>query len=128
MLKAIQKHLVPLGIELPQSDRSISGGYFIWIHLPESLDAEEVTKQAREDENVIVAPGSLFEVPGDPMAHKFTHGIRLCFAWEDEEKLATGIERLAGVMRVILKSARDGVAPKARNGGATNGAEPAAYW
>ena len=107
MMHAIETHLVPLGAELPQTDRRTAGGYFIWVSLPESLDAELVAKRAREDENVIVAPGSLFEVPGDSESHKFPHDIRLCFAWVDEDKLTEGIERLGTVLQGMLSSGND---------------------
>jgi DNA-binding transcriptional MocR family regulator len=122
MLQAIKEYLVPLGVKLPQSERRTAGGYFIWIALPQTLDAVEVANRARDQENLIVASGSLFEVPGDPTAHKFSHEIRLCFAWEDEDKFTEGIQRLSVVMRDLLAKPKDGaisdssyVDPAARN-------------
>lgn len=99
MMAAIQQHLLPLGVTTPQVGRGVVGGYFIWLTLPESLSARVLAAEAEEDENVIIAPGSLFGVDSDSTGEDFERGIRLCFAWEDEEKLGEGIERLARTVR-----------------------------
>lgn len=57
MTAAIEKHLVPLGVQLPQSDGDIIGGYFLWLTLPEPVKAAAVSQRAREEENLIVAQG-----------------------------------------------------------------------
>jgi DNA-binding transcriptional MocR family regulator len=57
IIAAINKHLIPLGVELPQTDRSVVGGYFIWLTLPQPLQGAVVTQRAKDDENVIVAQG-----------------------------------------------------------------------
>lgn len=103
MISAIEQHLVPLGVELPQSDRDVVGGYFVWISLPQQLRGAEVARRAKEDENLVVAQGELFEVPGDTETASFPHGIRLCFAWETEENLEEGIKRLASVIRMMQR-------------------------
>lgn len=103
MISAVQQHLVPLGVQLPQSDRDVVGGYFIWISLPQRLRGAEVARRAKEDENLVVAQGELFEVPGDTETASFPHGIRLCFAWETEDNLREGVERLASVIRTMQR-------------------------
>ncbi|KAF2756894.1 PLP-dependent transferase [Pseudovirgaria hyperparasitica] len=103
MLAAIQTYLLPLGVALPQTDREVVGGYFIWLTLPHKLDSDELVKRATEEENLVVAGGRLFEVPGDTQNADFSNDIRLCFAWEDEDRLREGIERLATVIRGMLK-------------------------
>lgn len=109
MLAAIETHLVPLGVRLPQSDRKVAGGYFVWIVLPEGATSEEVAGRAMQDENLVVAKGELFEVPGDNQGRLgFWRDLRLCFAWEDEDKLAEGVKRLAGVIRRVLEVRRNG--------------------
>ena len=100
MLEAIGRHLVPLGARLPQEDREIVGGYFIWVRLP--VNAAALAKRAKEAENLVVAEGAIFEVPGDKEVANFPNEIRLCFAWEDEERLAEGIERLASLVKLML--------------------------
>ena len=98
LIKAIQNHLVPLGCILPQSERQIVGGYFVWLTLPHNIGADELTRRCLKEEKLIIAGGRLFEVPGDDR-FKYDHSIRLCFSWEDEDKIATGVERLATVLR-----------------------------
>lgn len=99
MMSAIEQHLLPLGVRLPQTGRDTVGGYFIWFALPRPLKAVDVARRAQEQANVVVAQGALFEVPGDTAEITFPDCIRVCFSWEDEHKLAEGIERLAGVVR-----------------------------
>ncbi|OCK92211.1 PLP-dependent transferase [Cenococcum geophilum 1.58] len=99
MISAIETNLLPLGVKIPQPDRDVVGGYFIWLTLPSSLRGAVVAQRAKEEENLIVAQGDLFEVPGDTDHASFPHDLRLCFAWEDEDKLAEGIQRLASVIR-----------------------------
>lgn len=64
----------------------------------------DVVARATTEENILVAAGPLFEVPGDNMqvGTKFENNLRLCFAWEDEDKLAEGVERLARVLWRML--------------------------
>ncbi len=99
MMEAIEQHLLPLGVTMAQVDREVVGGYFIWLTLPEPLDAGVVAAQAKKAENVVVAPGTLFGVAGNSKAEDFRREIRLCFSWEDEEKLGEGVERLARAVR-----------------------------
>ncbi|KAF2874131.1 pyridoxal phosphate-dependent transferase [Massariosphaeria phaeospora] len=99
IVQAINKELIPLGVGVPQTDRDVVGGYFIWLTLPRPLKGAVVTQRAKEDENLVVAPGEIFEVPGDNEHASFSHDLRICFAWEEEDMLAEGIERLARVIR-----------------------------
>jgi DNA-binding transcriptional MocR family regulator len=55
MVAAINQHLVPLGVGLPQTDRDIVGGYFVWLTLPPPLKGAIVAQRAKEDENLAVA-------------------------------------------------------------------------
>lgn len=81
MVTAIEKELLPLGASLPQTDRDVVGGYFIWLTLPSGIESSVVVKRAKEEENIVVAQvrsvpvlsgytdsfvqGEIFEVPGD---------------------------------------------------------------
>ena len=98
MIAAIEQYLLPLGVRLPQSDRKVIGGYFIWLTLPAPLDADNVEMMTKSDDNLIIAPGSLFAVYGDEAAVDLSRQVRLSFAWEAEEKLAEGIRRLSRVI------------------------------
>lgn len=55
MALAIQRELVPLGARMPQTDRRVVGGYFIWVTLPPGLKSVAVVQRAQEEENVVVA-------------------------------------------------------------------------
>ncbi|KAH7044588.1 pyridoxal phosphate-dependent transferase [Macrophomina phaseolina] len=103
MMAAIEEHLVPLGVKLPQPGREVAGGYFVWLSLPPPLKGAEVARVAMEQENLIVAEGELFEVPGDSAEVNFPCDIRLCFSWEDVDRLGEGIERLGRVIRQLQR-------------------------
>ena len=98
MVSVIETHLVPLGVEMHQSDRDMVGGYFIWLHLSESLRADIVTVRSAE-EDLVIAPGSLFEVYSDAQEAELAGKVRVCFAWETEDLLEEGIVRLSQVIR-----------------------------
>lgn len=62
MMATIQEELIPLGVRLPQMDREVVGGYFIWLTLPAPLKGAVVAQRAKDEENLVVAPGEMFEV------------------------------------------------------------------
>ena len=101
MISAVEKYLLPLDVRLPQSDRDIVGGYFIWLSLPSPLTAVEVATAAREQENLITGTGPLFGVYGDADNESLEGKIRLCFSWEEDELLQEGIQRLSRVIRTM---------------------------
>jgi DNA-binding transcriptional MocR family regulator len=118
-MTAIYTYLVPLGASVnePQANgKDVAGGYFIWITLPVRVDAETVSQRCKE-EGLVVAPGRLFEVTGvgrewEEEEIRFERGLRLCFAWVEEEDLKEGIRRLSEVVRGAILSG-----PGGRNGG-----------
>ena len=97
-MATIDKHLIPLGVTLPQASRDVVGGYFIWLSLPAPLQAEEVAFFAKRDESLVIAPGPIFAVTGDENPVDLVSNVRICFAWEEEGKLAEGIRRLGQVI------------------------------
>jgi DNA-binding transcriptional MocR family regulator len=109
MLAAARRELSPLGVEVKgesQEGGAVYGGYFLWLTLPEEGPlATEVAARAKREENLIVAEGSMFEVPGDPNSPRFPRNIRLTFSWEEEADVVEGVQRLAAV----LGRMRDGV-------------------
>ena len=105
-ISVVQEHLIPLGITLPQTNRAVVGGLFIWLSLPEPLDADEIAARCLEEENVIIAQGSLFGVVGDATDPDLKRGIRICYSWEDEELLVEGIKKIGLVVRRKLEEHR----------------------
>jgi DNA-binding transcriptional MocR family regulator len=83
----------------------VAGGYFLWVGLPKNISAKALAKRAKEEDNLIVAEGGLFEVPGDNVEKgtRFDDCIRLCFTFEEEERLGEGVERLGRTLGRMLK-------------------------
>ena len=106
MISAIEDHLLPLGVTLPQTSRDVVGGYFIWLSLPAPIQAEEAAMRARQEENLIIAPGPIFAVYGDEKAVDLARKVRVCFSWEEEAMLAEGIQRLAQVIGRMQRDQR----------------------
>ncbi|OQO05759.1 hypothetical protein B0A48_09853 [Cryoendolithus antarcticus] len=107
IMRAINAHLLPLRFTIPQSDRDVVGGYFVWLGLPAGLMAVDLARICKTEENVIVAAGEMFEVPGDQEL-TFPANIRLCFAWEDEKLLIEGIQRIGKVAAKLLSETQIG--------------------
>lgn len=108
LITAVRQHLQPLGFTIPQPDREVAGGYFLWLALPKGVRGTELATRLQAEENLIVAPGKIFEVPGDEEAVPCDSSIRLCFAWEAEEKIRSGVERIAATTKLLLAAKEDG--------------------
>jgi DNA-binding transcriptional MocR family regulator len=113
MMAAIKKELLPLGCKMVDGGREEQenggeafGGYFLWIDLPKGVSADLVARRCQEEEELIVAPGSIFEVHRDDSI-VFPGSIRLCFAWVEEADLEEGVQRLASVIKALLHGVDD---------------------
>jgi DNA-binding transcriptional MocR family regulator len=69
------------------------------------MDAAVVAERARVEEELIIAPGRIFEVAGDEEAARFPRNVRLSFSWVDEEDIVEGVKRLGRVLRRMLDGA-----------------------
>ncbi|KAI5208762.1 putative aminotransferase [Aureobasidium subglaciale] len=105
LVSAIEDYLWPLGVTLPQSNRRVMGGYFLWMTLPDTVKAVDFAKRCQEEAQVIVAPGNIFEVPGDNSV-KFEHSIRLTFSWIDEDIMVEAVKRIRAVLESCLNGER----------------------
>jgi DNA-binding transcriptional MocR family regulator len=105
MLQAIQEDLLPLGVTMPQADRNVAGGYFIWLTLPHGLSAEALAERTLSEESLVIAPGPLFKVQGEDLGRemKFESDLRLCFSYLEENLMVEGVRRLAKVLRRVLQ-------------------------
>ena len=106
MVAAIETNLVPLGVALPHQKREVAGGYFVWISLPEPLQAQDVVARAVQDWQLVIVAGHNFAAWGDQSQGKFARNIRLTFSWEQEDKLLVGIERLALLVKKMLQETK----------------------
>ncbi|GGC80084.1 GntR family transcriptional regulator [Tersicoccus solisilvae] len=73
-----------------------TGGFFVWLTLPGHLDAETLLAPAIEA-GVVFVPGSAFTAADGPSA-----SLRLSFSAVEEDAIAEGVRRLAGVIRAAL--------------------------
>eukprot|EP00927_Polykrikos_kofoidii_P017045 TRINITY_DN1773_c0_g1_i3.p1 TRINITY_DN1773_c0_g1~~TRINITY_DN1773_c0_g1_i3.p1 ORF type:complete len:382 (-),score=65.09 TRINITY_DN1773_c0_g1_i3:74-1219(-) len=73
------------------------GGYFVWVQLPEGVDAEELLPLA-EKNGVIFLPGSRCVCDS---VEPYRRYVRLCFALEEPQALREGVVRLAKAVREL---------------------------
>ncbi len=99
MLKTTYSHRVEtfcieLKKYLPQNIKfhTPSGGYFIWMELPDHIDANAFRKKAKKHD-VDFLPGVLFSSKGE-----LKNYIRLSFAFYDEDLLKEGAKRLGSLL------------------------------
>ena len=69
------------------------GGYFLWSHLPEGMDAETLLEAAKKQQ-VGFQPGIKFS-----SAKGLCNYLRICFAFYGEAALLEGVERLSRIIR-----------------------------
>ncbi|KIX03149.1 uncharacterized protein Z518_06700 [Rhinocladiella mackenziei CBS 650.93] len=111
-LEAVKEYLLPHGGVLDamkhlsgknQSGEmilsAVQGGYYIYVHLPDDINATSFAQQAEQEENIVVGSGENFEVWGDAESVPIKHALRICFAYEDEDLLVEGIRRLGKVLK-----------------------------
>ncbi|KAK2865262.1 hypothetical protein FQN49_003755 [Arthroderma sp. PD_2] len=118
LISAIEKHLHSLGVnsvkplspstttqDIPSN---ISGGYFIWLHLPSGVKSSHVAKVAKEELNLQIAEGEEFKVTGAGAEGDYGDGVeplenfvRICLAYVDEDMLEEGIKRLAQAIEKV---------------------------
>lgn len=99
LLHAVKTILVPLGAEVGGSVEDVKGGYFISLKLPAGIDSDAFCTMAERKLGLLLACGKLFAVHGDEdivPGHDF---VRLCFAYETEDRLVEAVHRMA----VLLK-------------------------
>jgi 2-aminoadipate transaminase len=75
-----------------------SGGYFVWMRLPEHIDAETLLPHA-EAMGVSFVPGTLFYL--DDGGH---NALRLAFSLYPPDELTEGARRLGAALKAALKS------------------------
>lgn len=78
-----------------------TGGMFVWVELPEGLDASELLRTAVETEGVAFSPGVTFCV-GE--LEKGRRCLRLSFTNHSPERINEGVRRLNRVIREARSS------------------------
>ncbi|HEX8557476.1 MAG TPA: PLP-dependent aminotransferase family protein [Pyrinomonadaceae bacterium] len=76
--------------------RTPESGLFVWVELPEQVNADELFRTALESEGVAFIPGHAFGVdPGRPAPRS----MRLNFSHSTPEQIAEGVPRLARALK-----------------------------
>ena len=92
MLGALEAEMQGLGVEW----NSPAGGMFLWLRLPEGMDAIKLLPRAVE-RGVAFVPGSAFYAD-----HADPRTLRLSFVTVSEDQIRTGITALAGAVRSMV--------------------------
>jgi 2-aminoadipate transaminase len=80
------------------------GGFFLWLTLPRTIDAERMVTRAIEH-GVIYVAGEAFYVNGEGQ-----HTMRLSFSAPTHERIEVGVSRLARALRAEAEAAATGAA------------------
>src|SRR5688572_3439910 len=91
-LAAINKHF-PSGIRVATPE----GGYFLWLELPESVDALEVHRRAIEA-HISIAPGPMFSA-----RRQFHSCLRLNYGHPWTEQVDTAVAELGRIVAQLAK-------------------------
>ncbi|MBR5816462.1 MAG: PLP-dependent aminotransferase family protein [Anaerotignum sp.] len=74
-----------------------NGGVTLWIELPAGISAEAFCSRMLE-KNVILTPGSQFDISGEEDSH-----VRISFGDLSDDKIEVGLKRMGDVLREMLK-------------------------
>lgn len=88
MLKALSDHM-PAGTSWTHP----IGGFFVWVTLPEGIDAQAMLPRG-VDHRVAFVPGAAFYADGQG-----SRNARLSYCFPPAERIVTGVERFADVVR-----------------------------
>ncbi|HET7231881.1 MAG TPA: PLP-dependent aminotransferase family protein [Longimicrobium sp.] len=91
MIAALEKHF-PAGTRW----RVPTAGVFVWVELPEGVDASELLRVAIEREGVVFFPGDAFAADGSRTG---SHCMRLNFSHAAPGVIEEGIARLAKALK-----------------------------
>lgn len=93
--------IMVLRTELPEgcSFTPTSGGYFIWISLPNHLEASKFLEYSLEHVKISFIPGPRFAAEDGNGKHLF----RISIAFHGKEKLEDGVRRLCLALKEFIK-------------------------
>ena len=91
MLSALEEHM-PEGVSWTRPE----GGLFLWVRLPEHMDAKELFEEAIAN-NVAYVVGSAFHCDEGGK-----NTMRLNFSYPSEEQIPEGVKRLATAIKKMM--------------------------
>jgi 2-aminoadipate transaminase len=92
MVAALRREMPDASFEIP------SGGYYVWLTLPEDVDGDKLARVAI-DGGVTVLPGSKFFANPD-VPHPRNH-LRIAYSHATPDEVDDGIRRLAAAYRTL---------------------------
>lgn len=96
MLAALAKHM-PDGVTWTQPE----GGMFIWVTLPEGIDAADLLSRSLETEKVAFVPGRPFFADGSN-----ENTLRLSYSCMANDQIEEGMVRLGRLLRAAMPGAK----------------------
>lgn len=90
LVDALQTHLDPTRMRFVEP----TGGFFVWIEMPEGTDTARLAEQARAAKAGFL-PGPIASVEGG-----LARCLRLCFTYFDEAELRQAVERIAPILHL----------------------------
>ena len=108
MLSALEDHLPHASWTVPD------GGFYVWVELPDRLDAAAMLPRA-VTERVAYVPGTAFYADGGGGRH-----VRLSYCFPTPERIHEGVRRLGAVVRAeveLIETFGDGLDVPLRAGG-----------
>ena len=85
MLAALQRHM-PEGVSWTRP----AGGLFVWVRLPEGVDAASLLDRAVNEANIAFVPGAAFFFDG-----RGRNTLRSSYSLPSEAEIEDGVARLA---------------------------------
>jgi 2-aminoadipate transaminase len=95
MIAALREYLPEVSFVIPH------GGYYLWLTLPQHIDADKLATHATR-EKVGIIPGSKFFAGTGPNGTGAPrNNIRLCYSHAAPDEIVEGIKRLARAVRTL---------------------------
>jgi DNA-binding transcriptional MocR family regulator len=94
MISALEEFMPEASWNVPD------GGFYVWVTLPEGLDAKSMLPRA-VTARVAYVPGTAFYYDGSGAGH-----MRLSYCYPTPERIREGVRRLAGVMDAEMETVR----------------------
>ena len=94
MISALAEHIPEASWNVPD------GGFYVWVKLPEGLDAKSMLPRAVTARVAYVA-GSAFYIDGSGTDH-----MRLSYCFPTPDRIREGVRRLATVVDAELETVR----------------------
>jgi DNA-binding transcriptional MocR family regulator len=90
-VRLIARHFPP-GTKVTQPE----GGYFVWVELPDAVDALELHRLSLS-QDISIAPGHLFSAD-----HRFCHHLRVNFGHPENKRFEDAITTVGKIARALM--------------------------